>query len=286
MFSKSNPIDRIRNLPASNLIKSEADLYKNVPWYVKFASKILTSANTPQHVAFIMDGNRRFARTKLNTQNVLQGHTAGFDKLCEILIWCRILKIEHVSVYAFSTENFKRSETEVSGLLKLFNEKLDDLCGENDQNLEKLTKNDIKINFVGQIDRLPLDLKAKIGKIHETWENGSKNCSKNERQPKCTLNICLAYTSSEEITTALEKSKNKKSDDQTTFINEFKSNLLIKEPFPELLIRTSGETRLSDFLLFQVFEKTRLEFVKCLWPDLGFFDFFGCVLNWQVFNEN
>lgn len=287
LWPTKSPIQKLKDASANNLILSEADIYNSayLPWYVKLASNVLTSTNnTPKHVAFIMDGNRRFAKTKLGTSEVIQGHSAGFDKLCEILIWCRICQIETVSVYAFSTENFKRSPTEVLGLMKLFEEKLDQIISET-ENLTKLKANSVKINFVGQIEQLPEKLRAKISKIHAAWPE----------KPTCTLNVCLAYVSKDEIVQAVEKtvencrispSGDRCSLSDQQFCQKFKENLQISEPFPDLLIRTSGETRLSDFMLYQVFENTRLEFIPSLWPDMTFFDFFKCILNWQVFNSN
>ena len=284
-------METLKNLPASHLIKSEADINENLPWYVRFSSKILTSTNsTPKHIAFIMDGNRRYAKTKLNTQNVLQGHNAGFNKLIEILVWCRLLKIRIVSVYAFSIENFKRSDHEVGGLFKIFEEKLLELASP--KNLEKLKENRIKIKFVGEIDRLPGDFKSRIDQITNV-NFGEGN------EAECTLNICLAYTSRNEIVNAVDKSieQEQERDDfyqsdsglaGTTSLEQFRESfeqcLMIQKPFPDIMIRTSGETRLSDFMLYQCFEKTRMEFIDCLWPEMGYFDFLKCVLNWQVFN--
>ncbi|KAG2460685.1 DHDDS synthase, partial [Polypterus senegalus] len=194
----------------------------------------------PKHIAFIMDGNRRYAR-KLHVERQ-QGHMHGFDKLAETLRWCLNLDIREVTVYAFSIENFKRAKEEVDGLMELARQKFTRLLEEQDN----LQKHGVCIRVLGDLDLLPLDIQKLIAQAVLSTRTHNK----------CFLNVCFAYTSRHEISNAVkemawgvEKGLIKPSD-----ISEFlleKCLYTSNSPDPELLIRTSGEVRLSDFLLWQ-----------------------------------
>ncbi|PWA20622.1 hypothetical protein CCH79_00011549, partial [Gambusia affinis] len=200
----------------------------------------LTAGPMPKHVAFIMDGNRRFARKKKLERH--DGHMQGFNKLAETLRWCKHLNIPEVTVYAFSIENFKRSKEEVDGLLDLARQKFERLLEEQ----ENLEKHGVCIRVLGDLNMLPLDLQQVIAKAVVMTKNHNK----------CFLNVCFAYTSRYEITNAVremawgvEQGLIKASDVSEALLSEclYSSN----SPNPDLLIRTSGEVRLSDFLLWQ-----------------------------------
>jgi len=255
--------------PQKTIITSETDIINQVPWYIKWATSILTSTNqVPKHIAFIMDGNRRFAKNK--NQKVLEGHKAGFEKLADVLVWCRLCKVKEVTVYAFSLENFKRSQSEVDGLMKLFESTFEQIRGD----LESARKNRIQIKIVGEIHLLSDNIVKMIEEIHESTRFDENS----EVGPSCTMNVCIAYTGRQEIVNALDRAtKNGETDD-------FKKYLDL--PPADILIRTSGETRLSDFMLYQTaMEKTRICFVDSLWPDFKFYEFLKCILEWQIFNN-
>ncbi|GAA6067530.1 dehydrodolichyl diphosphate synthase complex subunit DHDDS, partial [Tachysurus ichikawai] len=143
----------------------------------------------PRHVAFIMDGNRRYARKRHVERQ--EGHTQGFDKLAETLRWCLNLGIHEVTVYAFSIENFKRSKEEVDGLIELAKEKFLRLLGEQ----ENLEKHGVCVRVLGDLTLLPEDLQRLI----------SKAVVSTRAYNKCFLNVCFAYTSRHEIANAVRE---------------------------------------------------------------------------------
>uniref|UniRef100_A0AAQ4R2I5 Alkyl transferase n=1 Tax=Gasterosteus aculeatus aculeatus TaxID=481459 RepID=A0AAQ4R2I5_GASAC len=206
----------------------------------RISANILKAGPMPKHVAFIMDGNRRFAQKKNMERQ--EGHMQGFNKLAETLRWCKHLNIREVTVYAFSIENFKRSKDEVDGLMELARQKFEKLLEER----ENLEKHGVCIRVLGDLNMLPLDLQQLIAKA----VLGTK------AHNKCFLNVCFAYTSRYEITNAVremawgvEQGLIKASDVSEPLLSAcLYSN---KSPNPDLLIRTSGEVRLSDFLLWQ-----------------------------------
>ncbi|XP_062841682.1 dehydrodolichyl diphosphate synthase complex subunit DHDDS isoform X2 [Trichomycterus rosablanca] len=197
----------------------------------RLTANILKAGPMPKHVAFIMDGNRRFARKKHVERQ--EGHTQGFDKLAETLRWCLNLGIHEVTVYAFSIENFKRSKEEVDGLMELAEEKFARLLSE-----------------------------------------------------QCFLNVCFAYTSRYEIANAVkemawgtEQGLIKSSDVSEALLSQ--CLYTSSSPDPDLLIRTSGEVRLSDFLLWQT-SHSCIVFQSVLWPEYTFWNLCEAVLQYQL----
>ncbi|XP_061530610.1 dehydrodolichyl diphosphate synthase complex subunit DHDDS isoform X3 [Phycodurus eques] len=224
----------------------------------------------PKHVAFIMDGNRRFARRK--NMDRQEGHMQGFNKLAETLRWCKHLNIPEVTVYAFSIENFKRTKDEVDGLMELAKQKFERLLEER----ESLEKHGVCIRVLGDLNLLPLDLQQLIAKAVLTTRAHNK----------CFLNVCFAYTSRYEMTNAVremawgvEQGLIKASDVSEALLSEclYSNN----SPNPDLLIRTSGEVRLSDFLLWQM-SHTCLVFQSVLWPAYSFWNLCEAILQYQV----
>ncbi|KAF7273284.1 hypothetical protein GWI33_014005 [Rhynchophorus ferrugineus] len=207
----------------------------------RFCSNILACGPVPRHIAFIMDGNRRYAKKKQIDKAV--GHSRGFEKLSECLRWCLELNIKEVTVYAFSIENFKRSKEEVDALMELARSKFTKLFEEKD----KLMENGICIRVIGNLSLLPEDIRKLIAKAMILTKDNNK----------AILNVAFAYTSREEMThsiqTIVEGVKNgdivKEDIDEDLISNCLYTNL---SPNPDLLIRTSGEVRLSDFLLWQI----------------------------------
>ncbi|XP_040020069.1 dehydrodolichyl diphosphate synthase complex subunit DHDDS isoform X2 [Gasterosteus aculeatus] len=236
----------------------------------RISANILKAGPMPKHVAFIMDGNRRFAQKKNMERQ--EGHMQGFNKLAETLRWCKHLNIREVTVYAFSIENFKRSKDEVDGLMELARQKFEKLLEER----ENLEKHGVCIRVLGDLNMLPLDLQQLIAKA----VLGTK------AHNKCFLNVCFAYTSRYEITNAVremawgvEQGLIKASDVSEPLLSAcLYSN---KSPNPDLLIRTSGEVRLSDFLLWQT-SHSCLVFQSVLWPEYSFWNLCEAILQYQL----
>lgn len=224
----------------------------------------------PKHIAFIMDGNRRYAQ-KCQVERQ-EGHTQGFNKLAETLRWCLNLGIREVTVYAFSIENFKRSKNEVDGLMELARQKFSRLMEEQ----EKLEKHGVCIRVLGDLQLLPLDLQELIAKAVQATRNYNK----------CFLNVCFAYTSRHEISNAVkemawgvEQGLLDPSDLSESLLD--KCLYTNNSPNPDILIRTSGEVRLSDFLLWQT-SHSCLVFQPILWPEYSFWNLCEAILQFQM----
>ncbi|XP_040474993.1 dehydrodolichyl diphosphate synthase complex subunit DHDDS isoform X4 [Ursus maritimus] len=155
----------------------------------RFCANIIKAGPMPKHIAFIMDGNRRYAR-KCQVERQ-EGHSQGFNKLAETLRWCLNLGVLEVTVYAFSIENFKRSKSEVDGLMDLARQKFSRLMEEQ----EKLQKHGVCIRVLGDLHLLPLDLQELIAQAVQATTNYNK----------CFLNVCFAYTSRHEISNAVRE---------------------------------------------------------------------------------
>ncbi|XP_053562954.1 dehydrodolichyl diphosphate synthase complex subunit DHDDS [Bombina bombina] len=236
----------------------------------RLCANVLKAGPMPKHVAFIMDGNRRYAQ-KCHVERQ-EGHSQGFEKLAETLRWCLNLGICEVTVYAFSIENFKRSKEEVEGLLELARQKFTRLLEEK----EKLQKHGVCIRVLGDLTLLPLDIQKLIAQAVMETKNYSK----------CFLNVCFAYTARHEISNAVRESAwgvqeglLNPSDISETLLDHclYTSN----SPHPDLLIRTSGEVRLSDFLLWQT-SHSCLVFQSILWPEYTFWNLCEAVLRFQL----
>lgn len=204
----------------------------------------------PNHIAVIMDGNGRWAKKKLLPR--LVGHNKGLDSVKKIIECSIKYKIKTLTLYAFSTENWKRPIKEVEGLLKLFSQSIS-------KESKKIHSNNIKIKFIGDVSILTKALQGKIKKIeNETSRNSS-----------LILNIALNYGGRLDIINSVNnfyKNKIKK-----IKINEknITNGLYTKgQPDVDLLIRTGGEQRISNFLLWQI-AYAELYFSKKLWPDFN-----------------
>ncbi len=206
----------------------------------------------PEHIAIIMDGNGRWAKKRFLPR--LAGHKAGSETLREIIAACGDLGVRHLTVYAFSTENWGRPEEEITGLFNL-------LRGYLDTELENLNKEGICVNTIGDMSKMPEDLKLKIEAAKERTK-GNKTLQ---------LNIALNYGGRDEIIKAVKKVARSVQDGVLSVeeITEstIEENLFTKDiPDPELLIRTSGELRLSNFLLWQL-AYSEFYFTDVFWPD-------------------
>lgn len=238
-------------------------------WLQRAAMAVLGAGELPRHVAFIMDGNRRFAKSR--GEATIEGHRGGFHTLAETLQWCRRLGVQEVTVYAFSIENFRRGEDEVTALLQLAKEKFQGLISEE----EKLRRHGVRVRILGNKRLLPQDIREVLEKAEEITKD---NC-------QCLLNVAFAYTAREEITSAVRKAAelvqcgSMKPED----ISESSLGALLytgDSPPVDLLIRTSGETRLSDFLLWQA-STAVLYFTQVLWPDFSLWHLLGGIFYYQ-----
>lgn len=239
-------------------------------WFQRFFAKILQSGPLPKHVAIIMDGNRRFARE--NNKKTIEGHVSGFEKLVEALTWCYSMNIREVTVYAFSIENFKRSKEEINGLFDLAREKFQRLLDEKD----KINKLKVCIRMFGNITLLPADLQKLIAQVVEISRHNSN----------LFMNVCIAYTSRDEMAMAVNDICNGVKEEKLEF-SDIDEKLIEKCLYTsnsydiDLLLRTSGEVRLSDFMLWQS-SFSVLSFVKEMWPELNIWNFYMAILNFQL----
>jgi tritrans,polycis-undecaprenyl-diphosphate synthase [geranylgeranyl-diphosphate specific] len=222
----------------------------------------------PNHVAIIMDGNRRWAR-KLE-KPPWYGHLFGSQKLEEILEWCRELGIRTLTVYAFSTENFKRTPEEVNALMGLFEEKFKELLTD-----ERVHKYGIRVNVLGRKELLP----ENVRKAAEEAERATRKYS------NYTLNIALAYGGRSEIADAVKDivrdalaGKIKPEDVDEELIKEYL--YYPNMPDPDIVIRTGGEERISNFLLYQI-AYSELFFVDVYFPEFRKIDFLRIIREYQ-----
>ncbi len=208
--------------------------------------------NIPNHVAIILDGNGRWAKKRLLPRNL--GHKAGAKAVEDICEDAWNLGIKYLTVYAFSTENWKRPEDEVNALMKLLRNYLVD-C------IERSNKNNMRVRIIGEKTALSEDIREKIEKLEEVTKNNTG----------LNFTIAINYGSRDEMTRAVKKiadmaAKGEISADDIN-MEMISENLDTKGiPDPDLLIRTSGEERLSNFLLWQL-AYTEFYFTDVLWPD-------------------
>lgn len=210
--------------------------------------------NMPKHIAIIMDGNRRWAKEK--GVPVSLGHKEGAKTLEKIVRYANKIGIKNITVYAFSTENWKRTTEEVSTLMKLFQSYLDDYS-------KRADSENIKVKIIGSEDGLSEKMKDSIKKCMKRTENNTG----------IIFNIALNYGGRDEIVRAVktiaQQVKENKIDIDDVTEDTISENLYTKnQPDPDLLIRTSGELRLSNFLPWQLVYSEFL-FIEKYWPDFS-----------------
>jgi undecaprenyl diphosphate synthase len=220
----------------------------------------------PSHVAIIMDGNGRWAKHK--GLDRIFGHQQGVNSVREVIETAAELRIRFLTLYAFSTENWGRPDEEVSALMGIM---VQSLSSETDT----LLKNNIRLNAIGDMDRLADDVRERL---LETIKLTSLSTGLN-------LIIAMSYSSRWEITMAARKmaieAKSGILDPDSINEDDFEKYLTTSGiPDPELMIRTSGEMRISNFLLWQV-AYTEFYFTETLWPDFGKNDFYTAIIDFQ-----
>lgn len=225
-----------------------------------------TGINLPEHIAIIMDGNGRWAKKRLLTKTA--GHKAGAQNLRKLAEAADRIGLRYLSVYAFSTENWKRSASEVQGLMDLLRGYIQDY-------IDDTKKNDMRVRIIGRRDRLDLDLREKVEYLEHLTA----------KKPGLTLVIALDYGARDEICRAAQKfavaykEGTVDVDSSESCFAQFMDTADIPEP--QLLIRTSGELRLSNFMMWQL-AYSELYFTDKLWPDFKIDDLLEAV---KVYNK-
>lgn len=220
----------------------------------------------PQHVAIIMDGNGRWAKEKGKLR--IFGHNQGVESVRQVVEAAVEIGVPFLTLYAFSTENWKRPKFEVSALMEI-------LVNAINKETKTLMKNGVKLNAIGDIDQLPASCSRLL----------RKTIDKTSTNKNCTLTLALSYSSRQEIVEAT-KSIAKQILDGKIELSDIDADLFADNlqtadiPDPELMIRSSGEQRISNFLLWQL-AYSELYFVDKLWPDFNKQDFYEAIIAYQ-----
>ncbi|KAI9452885.1 Di-trans-poly-cis-decaprenylcistransferase [Lactarius psammicola] len=232
---------------------------------------VLRAGPIPQHVAFVMDGNRRHAR--INGMTAIQGHIDGLATLKKVLEISSTLDIKFVSVYAFAINNFNRSKEEVDGLMDLCTTVLLDLCTSGGF----FAQHGIRLNTVGKTNLFPPEVQTALAKAEELTTDNHR----------VVLNLCVAYSSQDEIATAVEETirvallEGRTEPLTERDIEDHLMTTKVNSPPLDILVRTSGVKRLSDFLLWQCTDNTQIHFIDVSWPDIGLLDLIPIMLEYQ-----
>ncbi len=222
--------------------------------------------NLPQHVAIIMDGNGRWATTK--GQDRTFGHKNAIQAVRNAINACNEINIPYLTLYTFSSENWSRPEEEIETLMALLS---NTIIAES----EEITSKGLRMHVIGDIEKLPTSLQEQLHHIMAHTANNTRG----------NLILALSYGSQLEITNAVKQIAQKvvAKELNPNDINEktIEDHLYTKNfPAVDLLIRTSGEVRISNFLLWQI-AYAEMQFLETLWPDFSKNDFFNCILNYQ-----
>jgi len=205
----------------------------------------------PQHLGIIIDGNRRWARKKGLPPYI--GHKKGMNNVKKIAKYCAKLGVKYLTIFAFSTENWKRDKNEVNFLMRLLKSAI------SGKNLQELMKNNVKLNIIGEIKRLPLFLQKQIKKSKELTKNNTG----------LVLTIALSYGGRRDIVNAVKKLLQKNIQPQEVNEELISRYLWTKNlPDPDLIIRTGREKRISNFLIWQM-AYSELYFSSKFWPDFS-----------------
>ncbi|MEE8400083.1 MAG: isoprenyl transferase [Desulfobacterales bacterium] len=226
----------------------------------------LDTENLPAHIAIIMDGNGRWAKKR--RLNRINGHYKGADAVREIVRASRRIGVSYLTLYAFSTENWQRPRAEISALMVLLRKFLN-------SEKEEMMENNIRLNAIGQLDRLPKNVRKLLSEIMDvTAQNDAMQ-----------LNLALSYGGRSEIVEMVkaiaEKAKADRIDPDEITAETVQEHLYTRDmPDPDLLIRTSGEFRLSNFLLWQI-AYAEIFVTDTLWPDFGKDEFLQIIKDYQ-----
>lgn len=224
----------------------------------------LDNNNIPQHIAIIMDGNGRWATERGKPRSY--GHQAGVETVRRITSECTRLGVKYLTLYTFSTENWNRPETEIAALMGLVLSSLED---------EIFMKNNVRFKVIGDIERLPVEVQRKL---QETIDHTAGNTA-------MTMVVALSYSSRWEITKAMKDIAKKAVDGQLS-VDDITEDTVSQSlttasfPDPDLLIRTGGELRISNYLLWQI-AYSELYFCDTFWPDFNEADLHKAIADYQ-----
>lgn len=224
----------------------------------------LDNNNIPQHIAIIMDGNGRWATERGKPRSY--GHQAGVETVRRITSECTRLGVKYLTLYTFSTENWNRPETEIAALMGLVLSSLED---------EIFMKNNVRFKVIGDIERLPVEVQHKL---QETIDHTAGNTA-------MTMVVALSYSSRWEITKAMKDIAKKAVDGQLS-VDDITEDTVSQSlttasiPDPDLLIRTGGELRISNYLLWQI-AYSELYFCDTFWPDFNEADLHKAIADYQ-----
>lgn len=237
--------------------------------YESMIEKEVASGEMPKHIAIIMDGNRRYAEEVLGAEP-MEGHKLGRQKLDEVLHWCLDLDIHILTVYAFSTENFKREQHEVDYLMDLLEQSLYEFADD-----PKVHENHVAINVIGDVTMLPDGVVKAMEYAKERTSGYYDNF----------FNMAIAYSGRQDIANAVRSiardvldGKISIDDVDEPMISSYMSTTGL--PDPDLVLRTSGEIRISNFLLWQM-AYSELYFTDVYWPGFRHIDFLRAIRTYQ-----
>lgn len=248
-----------------------------LPFYYWYDRRLAAQARhwtLPRHIGIILDGNRRWARAA-GLDDVTSGHERGADKLEEFLQWCFELAIPSVTIWVFSTDNFNRDQSEVEGLFRLFEERTLRLTRE-----PTVHEKRIRLRYIGRIEQLPPGLRTAIAKAEQA------TCGYSDFQ----LNVAIAYGGREEVLDGFRKclrdkcGKGKDLDEVLDSLTPEQLQPYLYNPDlpdPDLIIRTSGEVRLSGFLLWQS-AYSEYYFCDTFWPEFRRIDFLRALRSYHA----
>ena len=227
-------------------------------------TNVLDTTNIPQHIAIIMDGNGRWAAERGKPRSY--GHQAGVDAVRRITSECTRLGVKYLTLYTFSTENWNRPATEVAALMGLVLSSLED---------EIFMKNNVRFQVIGDVERLPVEVQQKL---QETMDHTAGNTA-------MTMVVALSYSARWEITKAVREIAEVVKDGKTS-VGDIDEDMLSRHmttafmPDPDLLIRTGGEQRISNYLLWQI-AYSELYFCDTFWPDFSEADLRKAIADFQ-----
>jgi tritrans,polycis-undecaprenyl-diphosphate synthase [geranylgeranyl-diphosphate specific] len=243
-------------------------VYERWLWYQ------IKNGQRPEHIAIILDGNRRWANEKEKSPWLTDkwGHKQGADTVEQLLDWCSMLDVKYVTLYSFSTENFSRQSEEVAKIMQIAEERFKKLLVD-----ERVHKNKVHVKVIGRTNLLPASLQQTIAEVEKATEN----------YDAYVWNFAFAYGGRAEIVDASKKiaKEIKENRLQIDDINEaiFEKYLYtshMTKQDPDMIIRTSGEERLSGFLLWQA-AYSELLFLDVYWPDFRFIDLLRAIRTYQ-----
>ncbi|KAL4912114.1 putative undecaprenyl diphosphate synthase-domain-containing protein [Aspergillus aurantiobrunneus] len=234
--------------------------------FKEFLINVIRQGPVPEHMAFIMDGNRRFA--KQHRMPIAKAHYQGALSLIHIIEDSAKCGVAEVTVYAFSIENLKRTQEQLRILFELFRtpvEEFEPAAGQGNMRQRR-------IRILGRLDLLPEDVRRNLQAEVENTKNNTG----------IVLNVCIAYTSRDEITTAIRRTVEGSQAGKAITQTSLTENMFTTDSPPlDLLVRTSGVRRLSDFLLWQCHQDTEIQVVDTLWPSFSMWHLFWILLKWQ-----